>query len=122
MRGLAMLLAVAGTKLKDLPETRGDLLAALQGTPAALRFVHTSRSEIEALATSPDGRLAADADPQVVARIGAGFDTEIATVLGWSAQQTEPMVLARLTPPERAGEAHRRLEAGGTRGRLVIAF
>ena len=25
-------------------------------------------------------------------------------------------------PPERAGEAHRRLEAGGTRGRLVIAF
>ena len=54
-----------------------------------------------------DGRLAADADPQVVARIGAGFDTEIATVLGWSAQQTEPMVLARLTPPERAGEAQR---------------
>jgi NADPH2:quinone reductase len=25
-------------------------------------------------------------------------------------------------PPERAGEAHRRLEAGGTRGRLVIVF
>ena len=25
-------------------------------------------------------------------------------------------------PPERAGDAHRRLEAGGTRGRLVIAF
>ncbi len=25
-------------------------------------------------------------------------------------------------PPERAGEAHRRLEAGGTRGRLVIEF
>jgi NADPH:quinone reductase-like Zn-dependent oxidoreductase len=25
-------------------------------------------------------------------------------------------------PPERAGEAHRRLEAGGTRGRLVIQF
>jgi NADPH2:quinone reductase len=25
-------------------------------------------------------------------------------------------------PPERAGEAHRRLEAGGTRGRLVITF
>ncbi|MFP6747788.1 MAG: zinc-binding dehydrogenase [Alphaproteobacteria bacterium] len=25
-------------------------------------------------------------------------------------------------PPEQAGEAHRRLEAGGTRGRLVIEF
>jgi len=25
-------------------------------------------------------------------------------------------------PPEKAGDAHRRLEAGGTRGRLVIAF
>ena len=25
-------------------------------------------------------------------------------------------------PPERAAEAHRRLEAGGTRGRLVIVF
>jgi NADPH2:quinone reductase len=25
-------------------------------------------------------------------------------------------------PPERAGDAHRRLEAGGTRGRLVITF
>jgi NADPH:quinone reductase-like Zn-dependent oxidoreductase len=25
-------------------------------------------------------------------------------------------------PPERAGDAHRRLEAGGTRGRLVIEF
>ena len=32
-----MLLAVAGVKLKDLPETRSDLLAALQRAPAALR-------------------------------------------------------------------------------------
>jgi WD40 repeat protein/class 3 adenylate cyclase/tRNA A-37 threonylcarbamoyl transferase component Bud32/energy-coupling factor transporter ATP-binding protein EcfA2 len=58
----SMLLAVAGTKLKDLPETRGDLLAALQGTPAALRFAHTFRSQITALATSPDGRRAAAGD------------------------------------------------------------
>src|SRR5215468_8995952 len=30
--------------------------------------------------------------------------------------------VAATYPPERAGEAHRRLEAGGTRGRLVITF
>jgi NADPH:quinone reductase-like Zn-dependent oxidoreductase len=30
--------------------------------------------------------------------------------------------LAEVYPPERAADAHRRLEAGGTRGRLVIAF
>jgi len=30
--------------------------------------------------------------------------------------------VAEIYPPERAGEAHRRLEAGGTRGRLVIQF
>lgn len=30
--------------------------------------------------------------------------------------------VAATFPPERAGEAHRRLEAGGTRGRLVVEF
>ncbi len=30
--------------------------------------------------------------------------------------------VADVYPPERAGDAHRRLEAGGTRGRLVIEF
>ena len=30
--------------------------------------------------------------------------------------------VAEVYPPERAAEAHRRLEAGGTRGRLVIQF
>jgi NADPH:quinone reductase len=41
-------------------------------------------------------------------------------------QQVESGVLtlrvADTYPPERAGEAHARLEAGGTRGRLVIEF
>jgi NADPH:quinone reductase-like Zn-dependent oxidoreductase len=41
-------------------------------------------------------------------------------------QQVEAGVItlrvAEVYPPERAGEAHRRLEAGGTRGRLVIHF
>jgi NADPH2:quinone reductase len=30
--------------------------------------------------------------------------------------------LAEIYPPDRAAEAHRRLEAGGTRGRLIIQF
>lgn len=41
-------------------------------------------------------------------------------------QQTEDgaitLRLAETYPPEQAAEAHRRLEAGGTRGRLVITF
>ena len=41
-------------------------------------------------------------------------------------QQVEAGVLtlrlAAVYPPERAADAHRRLEAGGTRGRLVIQF
>ena len=60
----SMLLAVAGTKLKDLPETRGDLLAALQSTPAALRFVRASRSSIVSVEVSPDGRLVASGDTE----------------------------------------------------------
>ena len=35
---------------------------------------------------------------------------------------TVTLRVAETYPPERAGEAHRRLEAGGTRGRLVITF
>jgi NADPH:quinone reductase len=30
--------------------------------------------------------------------------------------------VAETFPPERAAEAHRKLEAGGVRGRLLIAF
>jgi hypothetical protein len=30
--------------------------------------------------------------------------------------------VAELYPPERAADTHRQLEAGGTRGRLVIQF
>jgi WD40 repeat protein/class 3 adenylate cyclase len=58
----AMLLAVLGARLKDLPETRSDLLTVLQKTPAAVRVIQPSRSENTAVATSPDGRLLASAD------------------------------------------------------------
>jgi WD40 repeat protein/class 3 adenylate cyclase len=59
---LSLLLAVAGVKLDDQPETRGDLLAALQRTPSAFRVIRPSTSEITALAISPDGKLMATGD------------------------------------------------------------
>lgn len=37
-------------------------------------------------------------------------------------EQKLTLRVAETLPPERAGEAHRRLQAGGVRGRLVIAF
>jgi WD40 repeat protein/class 3 adenylate cyclase len=58
----SMLLATLGAQLKDLPETRGDLLTVLQKSPAALRLIRPSRSEITAVAISPDDRLLASAD------------------------------------------------------------
>ena len=45
----SLLLAVAGVDLADLPESRGDLLAVLQKTPAVIRHVVASHNEIVAL-------------------------------------------------------------------------
>lgn len=46
--------------------------------------------------------------------------------LDWLRQQVEAGIItlrvAEVYPPERAADAHRRFEAGGTRGRLVIRF
>ncbi len=64
----SFLLAVAGVELKDLPETRSDLLALLQNTPAVFRIIRPSRGEISALAASPDGRLLASGDSAGVVR------------------------------------------------------
>ncbi|MFN2590298.1 MAG: WD40 repeat domain-containing protein, partial [Actinomycetota bacterium] len=58
----ALLLAVAGVNLRDLPETRGDLLGVLQNTPALIGMTRPSRSQLVALGVSPDGRLMATAD------------------------------------------------------------
>lgn len=58
----AMLLGVLGAQLKDLPETRSDLLTVLQRNPAALRVIQPSRSESTALAISRDGRLLVSGD------------------------------------------------------------
>jgi WD40 repeat protein/class 3 adenylate cyclase len=59
---LSLLLAVAGVKLENLPQTRGDLLAALQQSPAALRFIRPSTTDITGIAISPNGQLMASGD------------------------------------------------------------
>ncbi|MFL5871417.1 MAG: protein kinase domain-containing protein [Solirubrobacterales bacterium] len=58
----ALLFAVAGLDLQDSLETRSDLLAVLQKTPALFRLIRPTRSEISALAASPDGRQLAVGD------------------------------------------------------------
>ncbi|HEY7281268.1 MAG TPA: PQQ-binding-like beta-propeller repeat protein [Actinomycetota bacterium] len=64
----ALLLAVAGVRLRDLPETRGDLLSVLQTNPALVRFATPSRTNVTAIAVSPDGRTAAVGDSAGVVR------------------------------------------------------
>ncbi len=63
----SFLFAVAGVRLRDLPETRGDLLSVLQANSAAYRFLHASNNAIE-MAVSPDGRLLAVGDTAGVVR------------------------------------------------------
>jgi WD40 repeat protein len=58
----SFLLAVAGVQLKDMAETRGNLLTVLQKTPALFRLIHTSPSAVASLAVSPDGGLLASGD------------------------------------------------------------
>jgi WD40 repeat protein/class 3 adenylate cyclase len=58
----ALLLAVAGVKLQNRVQTRSDLLAALQRSPALIRMLRPSGNEPTALQISPDGKLLALAD------------------------------------------------------------
>jgi class 3 adenylate cyclase/WD40 repeat protein/energy-coupling factor transporter ATP-binding protein EcfA2 len=64
----SLLLGVAGLKLRDLPETRGDLLSVLQKSPALLRVVHVSQTDIPAIAASEQGGLVASGDSAGVVR------------------------------------------------------
>jgi WD40 repeat protein/class 3 adenylate cyclase len=64
----ALLLAVAGFKLRDLPETRGDLLSVLERSPALIRVVRVSRTDIPALTASQHGGLLASGDSGGVVR------------------------------------------------------
>ena len=58
----SLLLAVAGFKLEDLPETRGDLLSVLQKSPALIGVAHVSRTDMPAIAASEHDGLLASGD------------------------------------------------------------
>lgn len=64
----AMLYAVAGVKLQDNQETRGDLLTLLQKNYAAIRVIRPSHDEITALAVDPRADLLAIGDSAGVVR------------------------------------------------------
>jgi WD40 repeat protein/class 3 adenylate cyclase len=64
----SLLLAVAGFKLQDLPETRGDLLSVLQKRPALIRLVRVSQTDIPAIAASERSGLVASGDSAGVVR------------------------------------------------------
>ena len=63
-----MLYAAAAVELEDRVETRGNLLAALQRNPAAIRVLRLTGTNVPALAVSPDGRLLASGDAAGVVR------------------------------------------------------
>ncbi|MFL5852691.1 MAG: hypothetical protein ACJ77G_09445 [Solirubrobacteraceae bacterium] len=58
----SMLYGAAAVALEDSVQTRGELLAALQRQPAAVRVLRPTSAIVSALALSPDGRLLASGD------------------------------------------------------------
>ncbi len=64
----SLLLAVAGVSLRNLPETRGDLLSVLQRRPALIRTIRVSQTDVPALAVSPNRGLLASGDSAGVVR------------------------------------------------------
>jgi len=61
---LSMLLAVAGVRLDDSPETRSSLLAAVQRHPELIASTPMAGSQVIGLDVSPDGRTVAAYDAE----------------------------------------------------------
>jgi len=61
---LSLLLAVAGARLDDSPETRANLVAALAKRPTLVRSAPPGGGYMELLVVSPDGRWIASSDDQ----------------------------------------------------------
>ena len=65
---LAMLYAVAGVKLQNRLETRGDLLEELENNSFAIRYIRASDNQITSLAVDASGKLLAMSDSAGVVR------------------------------------------------------
>ena len=61
---LSLLLATAGVRLDDSPETRVNLLAAMARRPTLVRSATAGGGYLESLVVSPDGRWVASSDDQ----------------------------------------------------------
>jgi WD40 repeat protein/DNA-binding SARP family transcriptional activator len=59
---LSLLLAAAGARLDDSPETRANLISALEKRPRLIRSVEPEGDYLETMAVSPDGRWIASSD------------------------------------------------------------
>ena len=65
----SLLLARQGVALDDSPQTRGNLLAALLRSPAAIGVLHSGGPRVNALDLSPDGRTLAVLDASGTLRL-----------------------------------------------------
>jgi WD40 repeat protein len=84
----SLLLAVAGVKLQDRVETRGDLLAVFQHNAAAVRVVGVTQASLAAFALSPDGRLLTAGDGAGLVRF---FDLRTLKPAGPSVRLPQPV-------------------------------
>jgi WD40 repeat protein/DNA-binding SARP family transcriptional activator/energy-coupling factor transporter ATP-binding protein EcfA2 len=121
---LSLLLAAAGARLDDSPETRVNLLAALGKQPHLVRSAPPGGGYVEVMDVSPDGRWIASSDDQnrmhlydaTTNRLLRSYDAgrppedELASILGafspdsshlavlpWSVESTDPV---RLLDPD----------------------
>ncbi len=66
---LAALLSLAAYQVRDTPEARGAMFAALQGLPGVDGILAAGSSAVNAVAVSPDGRVLATGDSSGTVRL-----------------------------------------------------
>jgi DNA-binding SARP family transcriptional activator/WD40 repeat protein len=120
---LSLLLAAAGARLNDSPETRANLLAALAKQPTLVRSAPPGGGFIDLMSISPDGRWIAASDDQnrmhlydaATIRVLRSYDAgpaaedEAVMVGAFSPDSTELAVLPQLqgsTEPVRLLDPH----------------
>ena len=93
------------------------------GDPAARSATAASCSRSARIRASRDGKAERDITVHLVL-VGQHLHEghRIAELAGLVSEGVLTLRVADVLPAERAAEAHRRLEAGGVRGRLVLTF